>query len=434
MFLYNVRIALKSIRRNPILSLMIVTGMGLGIGVSTTFITMHHVVSKNPIPQKSEALHYVRMDSWGPDRGYPGDVPPIQITYRDMQEIMKSDIPVRQSAMYKSRLYVFPEKETDRPFKEFVRLCYADFFPMFDVPFRYGSGWDSNADLTPEPVVVINTKLNQRLFGGSDSVGKTMRIEDRNFTVVGVLDRWRPSVRFYDMTQNSFGEPEAIFMPFRFSVEMEIRSMGNMDNWKNWPSDDMEGFLQSESAWLQMWVELEDEDSEQAYAEFLDTYALDQRQYDRFQRPLDNRLSTVTELMAEWEVVPEQSGAMMYIANLFLIVCALNLMGLLLGKFLAKGAEVGVRRALGASRLSVFLQHIVECEVIGLLGGVLGIGLSLLGLFVVNRSFPAGSIFHLDVPMVMVAVTLSLVAGLIAGLYPAWRICTVTPAMHLKLQ
>ncbi len=434
MFLYNVRIALKSIRRNPILSLMIVTGMGLGIGVSTTFITMHYVVSKNPIPQKSEVLHYVRMDSWGPDRAYPGEVPPIQITYRDMKEIMKSEIPERQSAMYKSRLYVFPDTETDRPFKEFVRLCYRDFFEMFDVPFRYGSGWDSNADLAPEPVVVINDDLNQRLFGGGDSVGKTMRIEDRNFTVVGVLDRWRPSVRFYDMTQNAFGVPEAIFMPFQFSVEMEIRSMGNMDSWKNWPSDDMEGFLVSESAWLQMWVELPDEETKQAYAAFLDAYALGQRQYDRFQRPLDNRLTTVTELMAEWEVVPQQSGAMMYIANLFLIVCALNLMGLLLGKFLAKGSEVGVRRALGASRLSVFLQHIVECEIIGLLGGVLGIVLSLLGLFVVNRSVPAGNIFRLDLPMVMVAVALSLLAGLISGLYPAWRICTVTPAMHLKLQ
>jgi putative ABC transport system permease protein len=45
-----------------------------------------------------------------------------------------------------------------------------------------------------------------------------------------------------------------------------------------------------------------------------------------------------------------------------------------------------------------------------------------------------GNIFRLDVPMVMVAVALSLLAGLISGLYPAWRICTVTPAMHLKLQ
>ncbi|MEE8384582.1 MAG: FtsX-like permease family protein [Dehalococcoidia bacterium] len=282
--------------------------------------------------------------------------------------------------------------------------------------------------------MVINDDLNQRLFGGGDSVGKTVRIEDRDFTVVGVLDRWRPSVRFYDMTQNAFGVPEAIFMPFQFSVEMEIRTIGNMDGWKNWPSNDLEGFLASESAWLQMWVELPDEETKQAYAEFLNAYALDQRQYDRFQRPLDNRLTTVTELMAEWQVVPQQSGAMMYIANLFLIVCALNLMGLLLGKFLAKGSEVGVRRALGASRLSVFLQHIVECEIIGLLGGVLGIGLSLLGLFVVNRSFPVGNIFRLDVPMVMVAVALSLLAGLISGLYPAWRICTVTPAMHLKLQ
>ena len=52
----------------------------------------------------------------------------------------------------------------------------------------------------------------------------------------------------------------------------------------------------------------------------------------------------------------------------------------------------------------------------------------------VNRAFPMGEIFHLDVAMVTVAVGLSLAAGLVAGLYPAWRVCAVPPAMHLKLQ
>ena len=434
MLFYNIWIGFKSIKRNPILSLMIVIGIGLGIGVSTTFITMHHVISKNPLPEKSDSLFYVRMDSWGADRGYPGDTIPSQITYQDMQRIMKTDIPFRQSAMFRSRLYVFPEAETDRPFKGQVRLCHRDFFEMFQVPFRYGSGWDQSADETPEPVIVIDEQLNQRLFGGENSVGKTVRIEDRDFTVIGVLKRWRPTIKFYDMTQNAVSAPEAIFMPFNFFVEMEIRTIGNMDNWANYPSDDFAGFLHSESVWLQMWVELPYEETRQAYAGFLTAYVMDQKAHGRFQRPIDNRLTTIPDLMVELQVVPEQANAMMYISVLFLAVCALNLMGLLLGKFLAKSAEVGVRRALGASRLSIFVQHIVECEVIGALGGVLGISLSLLGLFLINRAFPVGQIFHLDVAMVTVAVALSLVAGLIAGVYPAWRVCSTPPAVHLKLQ
>ena len=58
---------------------------------------------------------------------------------------------------------------------------------------------------------------------------------------------------------------------------------------------------------------------------------------------------------------------------LFLVVAAVNLIGLLLGKFLARADEVGVRRALGASRRDVFLQHLVECQVVALLGGAIGV-------------------------------------------------------------
>ena len=122
---------------------LIVTGIALGIALSTTFATARHAFARDPIPGKSSVLRYVRMDSWDPQHAYPGDDPkslPSQITYRDMVEIMKSKIPARQSAMFKTSLYVFPDPKVSRPFKETIRLCFADFFPMFQIPFKYGSG------------------------------------------------------------------------------------------------------------------------------------------------------------------------------------------------------------------------------------------------------------------------------------------------------
>src|SRR6202011_1302517 len=111
---------------------------------------------------------------------------------------------------------VFPDAKIGRPFRETVRLCFSDFFPMFDVPFRYGSGWDKKADAGPEPVVVLSEQMNDRLFGGRNSVGKSVRIADREFRVVGVLARWSPSVKFYDLTVNWIEKPENIYMPFQF--------------------------------------------------------------------------------------------------------------------------------------------------------------------------------------------------------------------------
>jgi putative ABC transport system permease protein len=441
MFLYNLRIALLSLRRNSVLSAVIVGGIALGIAVATLFSTMRHVLAKDPVPGKSSALHYVRMDNWDPLKPYPGDDPtrpPTQITYQDMVSLMRSDIPVRQSGMLKANLYVFPDPRVGRPTKQLTRLCFADFFPMFEVPFRYGGPWARHADQGPEPVVVLSEELNDTVFGGANSVGRMLRIEAREFKVVGVLDRWRPPVKFYDVTQLAVQAPEAMYLPFNFLRPMKIQTVGNRDGWKSAPAPGLEGLLASESCWIQMWVELPTREKVEAYKSFVDAYVIEQKKTGRFPRPLNNRVTPMMAWLKEQRVVPNEINALTVVSLLFLAVCSLNLMGLLLGKFLARAPEIGVRRALGARRRDVFVQHVIECEVVGVIGGVLGILLSLAGLAWMNgwvkTLLTRDDFFRLDLPMALFAIFLSLLAGLVAGLYPAWRVCRVPPAMHLKLQ
>lgn len=442
MLLYNVRIALLSLRRNRVLSAVTVGGIALGVGVSTLFSTVRHAFAQDPIPAKSDILYYVRLDSWDPQRPYPAKqegAPPTQITYRDMVELMKSDIPVHQSGMFKANLSVFPDPALGKPRKTLVRLCFADFFPMFGLPFRYGSGWDARADAGPEPVVVLSEEMNDTLFGGKDSVGKNVRIEDREFRVVGVLARWRPSIKFYDLTQNWVQPTESIFMPFDFVRPMHIRTAGNSDGWGPSPNvPGFEGIFVSETCWIQMWVELPDAQRRQAYEDFLKAYVQEQKHAGRFQRPLNNRLTPVMAWMREQEVVPKEATAIVVVSLLFLLVCSLNLMGLLLGKFLARAPEIGVRRALGARRLDVFVQHLVECELVGVAGGGVGLALSLVGLVVMNRwatlIAARPDFFRMDLSMGLLALLLSLAAGLVAGAYPAWRVCRIPPARYLKVQ
>jgi putative ABC transport system permease protein len=441
MLLYNLRLAWKSICRHPVLTGLIVGGIALGVGVSTTFLTVYHVLSQDPIPGKSDRLYYVRLDAWGGDQPYSDTgEPPAQLTYRDLRAVLRSTIPVRQTAMFITNLYVHPNQSGQRPFQQTVRMTMSDFFPMFGVPFRYGSGWSRQADGKPEQVAVISSDLNDRLFGGANSVGRKIRIEDRDFSVVGVLARWRPPVRFYDLNQNPNAEPEDIFLPFNLVEPMQIHSAGNQYGWR---SDDSTGdfsadLQNSEMSWLQVWVELDTAARRDAYKSFLDAYANDQKKIGRFPHPLNNRITSVVDLMDEWKVVPPQARSLALISLLFLAVAALNLVGLFLGKFLARASMAGVRRALGASRRAIFLQHLVECELVGLLGGVCGILLSLASLALVNRFYHPGgdheALFRLDVPMVGAAILLSLVAAAIAGLYPAWRICSIPPARHLKNQ
>ena len=447
MLAYNLRLAWKSLRRNPVLSVLIIGGIALGVAISTAFITVYHVFSEDPLPGRSGNLYYVQMDNWdpsGPAHSHMSGMPP-QLTYRDVRALMRSKIPARQGGNFRTSLYVFPDDPGIRPSQEPVRMVFSDFFPMFDVPFRYGSAWSKAADgnaAGAEPVVVINSALNDRLFGGADSVGKTLRIDRREFRIVGVMAPWRPRVRMYDITGDAFSQPESVYLPFNWIEPMEIRSTANRDNWKSLPGNPtyVETLREGETNFIQFWVEIPDEKGRQAYQSFLDAYTMDQRKIGRFQRPIKNLVTPMPELIRQWDVVPRQTKALAAISVLFLAVSALNLVGLFLGKFLARAPHVGIRRALGASRRSIFLQHLIECEVVGLIGGAIGLLLSLGVLAFFNKLFSRASqveaegFFSLDPTMILAAVLLSLVAGAIAGIYPAWRICSIPPANHLRNQ
>lgn len=434
MFAYNIRIALKSLKRNPWLTTLLISAIALGICVSTTFTTLRHSFARDPIKGKSDKLFYVRMDNWDPAQPYPGEDPkslPPQISYFDMKNLMKSDIPTRQTPSYYGRLVITPDPKVARPFQEAVRLVSSDFFPMFDVPFQYGSGWDKRADAKPEQVVVIDDATNQKLFGGGNSVGKSVRIDQRDFKVVGVLGKWRPTVRFYDMNGNATSKPESFWIPFNFCPIMEIRSAGNSDGWRNYTLNTFPEFLNAADIdWLQFWVELPTVEKQQAYRQFVDNYTTSQRKNNRFLRPTNNRVRNVLETMDDFGVVIPQINAMAVVSVLFLAVCSLNLVGLLLGKFLARAPEVSVRRALGASRAQVFLQHVIECEVVGVIGGAIGLILSYGIVRFLGKLLPNEIPLYLDGEMILTSIFLSIVAGFVAGVYPAWRICELPPPCH----
>ena len=440
MLSYNTSVATRNLKRNPLLAAIIVSGIALGICATTTFTTVRHMFARDPLPGKSSRIFYVRMDNWDPASPYPdsgnGTNPhhlPTQITYRDAMELMRSKIPQRQSAQFQSIMVITPDRRVSRPYNERVRLVFGDFFPMFDVPFQYGHGWDRGADAKNEQVVVINQATNEKLFGGANSVGKRLRIGDRDFTVVGVIARWRPFIKMYDLTQNFVEEPESIYIPFNLIRPMQIRTTGNSDGWKPIAGTTFDDFLASDVDWVQFWVELKSPADQAAYQQLVDNYVRAEKTRGRFPRPLNNQVTSLLEIMKESGVVRPAMNAMAAMSILFLVICALNLTGLLLAKFLARAPEISVRRALGATRSDIFLQHIIECEIVGIAGGVIGMLLSLGVLKFIGKLITATTVISLDLEMILAAIFLSLVAGLIAGLYPAWRICSMQPAVQLKV-
>jgi putative ABC transport system permease protein len=81
------------------------------------------------------------------------------------------------------------------------------------------------------------------------------------------------------------------------------------------------------------------------------------------------------------------------------------------------------------------MQCLVEAVSVGTVGGLLGLGLALLGLFAVRRQpVDYAALAHLDLPMLLTTIALTLLASMLAGLLPAWRAMQVAPALQLKSQ
>ncbi|WP_426700704.1 ABC transporter permease [Rhodanobacter sp. Col0626] len=430
MFAYYLDLALHSLRRNKALTALMVVAIALGIGASMTTLTVLHVLSGDPLPGKSSKLFYPQMDPQDMDGYKPQDEPPAQVTWIDGMALLHAKRAHYQALMTGGAVPIQPAQSSIDPFFEDARYATADFFPMFDVPFLYGHGWNAADDEASARVVVLTRELNDKLFGGKDSTGQTLRMGDTAFRIVGVLDSWRPTPHFYDLNIGSYSDDEGVLVPLTTATDLKFSRNGSTDCWDKGQSNDMKT---ATCTWLQFWVQLDTPAEASAYKTFLLNYSREQKTMGRFQRPANVRLRDVMGWLDYNKVVPGDVRLQVWLAFGFLLVCLVNTVGLMLAKFLRRSGELGVRRALGASRRSLFSQLLIEAGVVGLVGGVGGLLLALLGLWLVRRQ-PSdyAALAHLDLSMLLATFASAVVATLLAGLLPAWRACLTPPALQLK--
>ncbi len=433
MFTYYLDLALRSLKRNKILTALMVLAIALGIGASMTTLTVLHVLSGDPLPGKSAYLYYPQIDPQDMDDYRPGEEPPSQVTWIDGMNLLKAGRADKQALMKGGAVAVQPPSAELAPFFEDARFTTAGFFSMFEVPFLYGHPWSASDDDASARVVVLTRRLNDKLFAGANSVGRTLDLGDASFRVIGVIDSWRPTPHFYDLYVGSYSDQEGLFVPLLTATDLKFPHNGSRDCWGSGRSN-VE--LKTDGCtWLQFWVQLDTPARAADYRQFLVNYSNEQKSLGRFQRPPNVQLRNLTQWLDYNKVVPSDVHLQSWLALGFLLVCLVNTVGLMLAKFLRRSAELGVRRALGASRRALFAQLLTEAGAVGLAGGIGGLLLSLLGLWLV-RMQPSdyASLARMDFAMLAGTFVLAVGASLLAGLLPAWRACRITPALQLKSQ
>ncbi|MCE7951598.1 MAG: ABC transporter permease [Xanthomonadales bacterium PRO7] len=435
MFTYYLDLALRSLKRSPGLTALMVLTIAFGVAASMTAWSVFRAVSGDPIPWKSAQLYVPQIDMWGPqaqasnpdsDKG-----PPDALDYGDAVALMRDHRAKLQSAMYQIGPAVVPADAAKHPIQTDGHAVFSEFFPMVDAPFQYGGGWTAADDEHRAQVVVIGSKLNTKVFDGGNSVGKMLNVDGRDYRVVGVLKEWNPQPRFFDVvnTGGFASDGEGMFMPFTTAIAAGISNNGNT-NCNEVPEAGFEGLQRSACIWIAYMVQLDDAAAAEKYKNYLEGFA--RTRYPNWAPNV--RLRNLPDWLDHEHVVPSDTKVSLLIALGLLIVCLVNTAGLLLAKFLRRSSEIGVRRALGAPRLAIYAQFLTEGAVIGLAGGLLGLVLTGMGVACVGLVLPRdiANLAHLDVSLLATTLVVSVLASLLAALYPTFRAAHVVPAWQLK--
>ncbi|KZN37610.1 ABC transporter permease [Pseudoalteromonas luteoviolacea] len=441
MLLYYFRLAMLSIKKTPLLSFLMIATIAVGIAATMVTYTVNYMMSQDPVPGKSERLFTVHLSSWDPNMGYrikdgKEDIP-IFMTYQDATNLYADKKAHKQTIIsFHKAMVRGAEQPSGQATMTYLRPTTHEFFSMLDVPFLYGSPWTEYDDSQGSMVVVLSKKKNEQLFQGQNSLGQEVIIGGSIYRVIGVLDDWLPLPRFYTENSDAYSEPRGLFFPFQSSINNDWFSGtdGSVYCWGGVDLIDLDAVKASECVWLFYWVELESAELRNEYLAYINSYAQEQRELGRFQREQMNRVMNVAEFIEYNEVVKKDGRIAVWLAAAFLIACLLNSMSLMMTKFHGKGAEVGLRRAVGASKVDIARQFFCETLIIGLSGGVIGLALAQLGLHITAQvySYLHSELMDMNLSLMLLTIGLSVLSSALFGLYPIYRACQIQPSSQLK--
>ncbi|MHB1314170.1 MAG: ABC transporter permease [Christensenellales bacterium] len=253
---------------------------------------------------------------------------------------------------------------------------------------------DSDVDWRT-PVCVLGTDVATEVFDSWDVIGKPITIGDNNYTVVGLLK---------ESGSSSFGSNDDVVL---ISLSSAQRMTGQTNITQFYVSaSSADSVTQSENL-LNMFLLSETRD-EDAYSVFNQTEVLD-------------TMSDVTNTL---------SLMLGGIAAISLLVGGIGIMNIMLVSVAERTQEIGIRKAIGAKRRNIMGQFLVEACVLSVLGGLIGVALSVLGIQVYNMI--ADMSISMSASIAVASVAFCALMGIAFGSYPAAKASKLVPIEALR--
>lgn len=386
----SVKMAWKSITSNKMRSFLTMLGIIIGVMSLVVLVSIVNSATSSVNDQISSMGSNLLTVTVRDDKGNPMKISDVS-AFADRKEIEET-APVAQNSGTVSSTYT---EETANLYGTTGAYFSIQQKELYEGRFLKKSDIDNHTN-----VAVINAGAATEIMGRMNVTGETISIDGMKFQIVGVL-----AAKDSDSTTT---ETYEVYIPYTSMIRMFDSESSNVTS-----------FCASASS-----EETLDEAEQVLEEEMMKRFSQD-----------DDAFTIINQstIMEARESINQTLTMMLGgIAAISLLVGGIGIMNIMMVSVTERTREIGIRKAIGASRGAIMLQFLVEALMLSLFGCVVGIILSWIALLVITKVGDGETIYRLSVGVVWLATAFSMVIGVVFGLYPANQAARKKPIDALR--
>jgi putative ABC transport system permease protein len=401
-----IKLAFKVLNRHRFFTFVSLFGISftLMILLVTSALLDHTLGPVYPELKLNRSLYVVDLEISGPEITNRG-----QVSYYFLDKYVRS-----MKTPEKVTILSFFQKtityNEGKKYKLALKYTDSEFWDIMDFDFVEGGPFTKAHVDDISRVAVINESTKEKYFGEEDAVGKYIEADWKKYKVIGVV-RDVPIIRIL-----AYGD---VWVPITNTKE---------DIYSYTMEGDYQAIILAHSR----------QDFKAIKAEFkkqLDQVEFQTERYNSIRGGADTLLeSTSREIFGFDETKVHYLYAIAFaLMVLFMILPALNLVNININRIIERHSEIGIRKSFGASSVTLVWQFLVENIILTLIGGILGLILTLIVMGIINSSevIPYAN-FTLNIRIFFAAVIITFFFGIFSGVYPAWRMAKLKPVYALQ--